>query len=208
MNLLIQFLLNLASKFSSMIIFNIIALMFLLISTPSFATVPIDYEPPIHYSNWDAFDKSISREFKVDQFRGSSEIWTGGLALLSGLVGDAMTKDPLEKGVYSIFQSIGIASIGLGLYDMQIGSQDRKFHELLTSTNDAISIEDKTQLVRKYSWVEKKYDKKDKSIKIVTFSLIAITQLYNSTRVTNASVKNTMMFLGAVNSLVALSFSF
>lgn len=208
MNLSIQYTLNLVYKFKSIFYFFIINLFTLLVSIKSYSALPINYTPIIKYSDWNSFEKSVLKNQKINEFRGNSEVWTGGLALLLGLLGDSVSSDPLEKGVYTIFQSVGVGSIGLGLYDKQIGSEDQKIYKMISTSPAPLSLEQKNALVTNYSSVKNMFNSKENTIKLITFSLISVTQFYNGSRIQNSSVKNTLYFIGAVNALVAISFAF
>ena len=208
MNLSIQYTLNLVYKFKSIFYFFIINLFTLLVSIKSYSALPINYTPIIKYSDWNSFEKSVLKNQKINEFRGNSEVWTGGLALLLGLLGDSVSSDPLEKGVYTIFQSVGVGSIGLGLYDKQIGSEDQKIYKMKSTSPAPLSIEQKNDMVTNYSSVKNMFNSKENTIKLITFSLISVTQFYNGSRIQNSSVKNTLYFIGAVNALVAISFAF
>lgn len=180
----------------------------MIIVSPARADIPIDYEPPIKYKNWDDFKESVEKNIAVQKINGKSEVWTGGLALAAGLIGDSLAKDPLEKGVFALFQSIGIASIGLGLYDQAIGENNRNFYYLLKGNSIGLTEDQKNSMVKSYYRINKFYEDKEKKIKMYTFAIMAITQFYNGSRVENSSVKNTLFFIGAINTLVSVSYGF
>lgn len=213
MSRLIQFILNLVYNFK--IITRIVLVLLVILLTVGFETqaqaqeeIPIDYDPPIKYRTWSDFQISIKEKVKVEKLNGESEVITGFLALAAGLVGDSMAKDPLERGVYTLFQSIGIASIGLGMYDQSVGDDYRVLYHLLSKKNSSLTEAQRDSLVTEYNQIHSYYEAREKRIKKYTFGLMALTQLYNGARVKNESVKNTMYFIGAVNALVAVSYSF
>ncbi len=208
MNQSIQFILNLAYKFKSIFYCVIVNLFIILVSVNCHSALPINYTPSIKYTDWNSFENSVLTNQQIDKFRGNSEVWTGGLALLLGLLGDSVSSDPLEKGVYTIFQSVGVGSIGLGLYDKQIGSEDQKIYKMISTSLAPLSLEQKNALITNYSSVKNLFNSKENTIKLITFSLISVTQFYNGSRIQNSSVKNTLYFIGAVNALVAISFAF
>lgn len=169
--------------------------------------IPLDSEIEVQYSSWKNFKNSVQQSETLVRFNGESQIITGILALVAGLAGEAQTKRPLEKGVYSLFQSIGIASIGFGAYDLYVGSEEKKFYHLLdlsSSLNDA----EKDQILRTYRRIDRVYQKRERQVKMVTFGLVALSQFYNASRVENESVKNSLGFIGAINLIAAISFSF
>ena len=172
------------------------------------ADIPIDFDPNPNYKSWEAFEKSILLETSVDTKKGKSQILSGTLALVAGLIGAGATDDPIEKGVYSIFQSLGITSIGFGYYDQVVGSEDRKLYEMIKQPSNNLTTAQKDEIVRNYLSVHQEFTKKENRVKLTTFSLLAITYLYNGSRVQNESIRNSFYFIGGINALVALSFAF
>lgn len=147
----------------------------MIIVSPARADIPIDYEPPIKYKNWDDFKESVEKNIAVQKINGKSEVWTGGLALAAGLIGDSLAKDPLEKGVFALFQSIGIASIGLGLYDQAIGENNRNFYYLLKGNSIGLTEDQKNSMVKNYYRINKFYeDKENKNVYLCHYGNHAI----------------------------------
>lgn len=169
--------------------------------------IPLDSEVDIQYSNWKNFKNTVQQEDTLWYFRGKSQIITGILALVAGLAGDAQTERPLERGVYALFQSIGIASIGFGTYDLYVGSEDRRLYHLLESAT-GLSEAQRDELLKTHYRIDRIYQKREKQVKFVTFALLSLSQFYNANRVETESVKNSLRFLGAINLIAAVSFSF
>jgi hypothetical protein len=171
------------------------------------AEIPLDTEVDIQYSSWKTFSETVKKEEELRFYRGQSEIVTGVLALVAGLAGDAQSQRPLERGVYALFQSIGIASIGFGAYDIYVGSEDKQLLQLLNYSS-GLTDKQREEILRTHNRIRRVYDKRERYVKLLTFSLLSLSQFYNASRVQNESVKNTLTFIGSINLIAAVSFSF
>jgi len=155
---------------------------------------------------WEQYVNEMERQEHEDYRNGMSYIISGSIALAGGLWGDSITNDYIEKGIYTIFQTIGIASVGYGAYVWKIGSEDRNFYKTVESSK--LTIDQKTLLLRSYNFQKKQTEKNEKFIKAITHGLIAGLNFYSASRQKNDSVKNGLAFIGGVNLLASFSFMF
>lgn len=154
---------------------------------------------------WDQFSKITEDQIKNDYKNGLSYVLSGSMALVGGIVGEKIAVDSLEKGVYTIIQTIGIASIGYGAYTWKIGSNERNLFQILNSTS--LTQEQKSQVIKSYYIQKRITDENERFIKAVTHALIATLNFYSASSQSNSSVKSGLNFIGGVNLLAALSFS-
>jgi hypothetical protein len=169
-------------------------------------------EPTFKTSNsfdreWSAFEKAMKEKQDKDRIDGISYLISGSLALIGGLFGQAATKDPMEKGVYTLFQSIGVASIGYGIFTWKLGDEDRWFYDIMGASS-SLSERDRVTMINAYYKSKAAREKRQKFVRALTHGLIAALNFYGATQQTNESVKNALMFLGGVNTLAAVSFTF
>lgn len=157
-------------------------------------------------SKWDEFAEAVKVQQEQDRINGLSYIISGSLALAGGIWGNGIASDPAEKGVYTVFQTIGIASIGYGSYIWQIGEEERAIYDSLQYSK--LTPEQKSQFLRAYRYQRTEKLRKDKIIRAVTHGLIAGLNFYNASQQENTSLKNTLNFIGGVNLLAAISFTF
>ncbi len=118
-----------------------------------------------------------------------------------------MASDPLEQGIYSLFQSIGIASIGFGAYKWKVGDENRLIITSLKNSQD-LSDEQKYKFIMTYNLEKAETDVSDKKIRAITHGLIALLNFYNASQYSHESVKNTLVFIGTANLLASLSYTF
>jgi hypothetical protein len=162
---------------------------------------------PDPLKTWDQYEAFIQKQTELDRKNGLAYIISGSIALAGGLAGSGVTVDPLEKGIYALFQTIGVASVGYGAYRWQIGSEDRL---LFSSLQETASLNDKQKLdvIRSYEIQKKQIEAREKMIRVVVHGLIAGLNLYNGSQQSNESVKNTLFFIGGANLLASISYAF
>jgi hypothetical protein len=139
--------------------------------------------------------------------KGMSYIVSGTLELLGGVFAESTTTDPVAKGVYLLFESIGIASIGYGAYTYKVQSDEDLMRESLHAS-PFLSDKAKVETLRKYFELSKVNSKKEDRIKALTHGLIALLNFYSGSRQKSEPVRNTIFFIGGVNLLACISYSF
>lgn len=156
--------------------------------------------------DWNSTSNLQKRNIQTQRKIGLSYIISGSLGFAGGFVGMDVAKDPLEKGAYTLFQSIGIAAIGYGLYNMQIGTEERKLYELLEQSH--IKPEDKALLFQSYQRMESLRIKKENRIRAISHGMIAALNIYNASMQSPGVIRDSLYFIGVVNVLAAASFTF
>ncbi len=154
---------------------------------------------------WSDFEAKVQKKSKVDSVYGWSYIVSGILALGGGLIGEQRTSDPLELGVYTLFETMGVASIGYGAYVWKIGDEDRLMFNTLEGTQ--MSNDLKTQFLVSYNHQLNMKDKSDRIIRGLTHGLISALNFYSASQQHQEGLKTTLNFIGGVNLLAAISFS-
>jgi hypothetical protein len=156
-------------------------------------------------SDWKSLSLQIRRDRLQEKSMGWSYVVSGGIGFLGGLAGQEIAKDPFEKGAYTVFQSIGIAAIGYGLYRVYVGSEDQNFHHILETSD--LSNEQKERLFRSYQSQKAELEKKEKRIRALTHGLIALLNINSASQQGSGVVKDSLYFIGGVNILACLSYS-
>ena len=115
---------------------------------------------------WRKFAREVQRLKKTDYQNGLSYVISGSVALVGGIWGESITDDSVEKGVYTIFQSIGVASVGYGSYLWTVGGEERSLYDTL-KISKKLSVKEKTHFLRAYYWQKKKKLRREKIIKAI-----------------------------------------
>ncbi|WP_142699467.1 hypothetical protein [Bdellovibrio sp. ZAP7] len=162
-----------------------------------------------HYQGlpeWSEFRQFIKEQQEEDERLGLSYMISGGIAAVGGVIGYDLSNDPLSRSVYALTSTVGIAAIGLGASHYWTGNEYDSFFYALENSN--ISVQEKNRILQKY--LEKEHDKREarRWIRVVTHSLIAVANFYSASRETNGDVKPIFVFLGTVNTVLAISYSF
>lgn len=158
------------------------------------------------FSNWREYSSFMRQQTKMDRENGYSYIISGSLAFVGGIAGAAVANDPLENGVYTVFQTIGVASIGYGAYQLRIGDDERQFFETIHYSR--LDARSRFLALQAHEGQRRRREEKDRLIRVVTHGLIAALNFYNGSVQENKSLKTGLYFIGGVNALAALSFTF
>lgn len=155
---------------------------------------------------WSQFGQFVKEQKEQDERLGLSYMISGGIAAVGGVAGYDLSSDPLSRSVYAITSTVGIAAIGLGASYYWTGNEYDSFFYALEHSN--ISIQEKNRILQRY--LEKEQEKREarRWIRVVTHSLIAVANFYSASRETNGDVKPVFIFLGTVNTVLAVSYAF
>jgi hypothetical protein len=157
--------------------------------------------------SWREYELRQLARMQDDETNGLSYMISGGLALLGGIAGQGATSDPLEQTVYTLFQSIGVASVGYGAYKWKIGDDERKLYLSLRRSTQ-LSDSQKFLFLKTYYGEKQSLGEQEKVIRAVTHALIAGLNFYNATQQKQEGIKNTLNFIGGANLLASISFAF
>jgi hypothetical protein len=156
---------------------------------------------------WPEFKGQILTNMEKDRKEGLSYIISGSLGLVGGLLAQSATSDSLEKGVFVISQSIGLAAIGVGANKWILGDEQRMVYESIRDVK-SLSDQQRTDIIRSYFDRKRERQLREGRIKGITFAVIAALNFYGGTQTNNDAVKNSLYLIGTVNSLAALTYSF
>ncbi len=157
--------------------------------------------------NWASFQVKMV-ELESQQIRtGLAYMISSGLVFTGATIGYSNVNSPIEKWVYSFSQSLSIAAFGYGYYQYHIGSSERNFYELLSSSR-SLSDQQRDELVKNYIALREKQKETNKWIHFSTYTALAALNIYQASRERNPDVKNSMYFLGGISALAAISIQF
>lgn len=189
---------NWAGKFSIFIIF----FAFKCLSCAQTSEVVVDRD-----TQWSTFKDEVRQQIRRDKINGVSYIISGTIAFGGGLVGSGISDDEIEKGIYTVFQTIGVASAGYGLYVWSIGGIERELYSILGNAHGLSDIE-KTMILRSYYRHKVQKEKKEKWIKAITHGLIGGLNIYSATQQKDDSIKTALFFVGGINMLATITYTF
>jgi hypothetical protein len=157
--------------------------------------------------SWKGFGEAIEHRRVHQENEGLAYMISGSLVAIGSGIGMAQSDDAFAKAVYSISQSLGIASIGYGAFLYSVGDEDRHFYEIIESTH-SLSIEQKNEILRHKLDSQSEVRRRETLIRIITHSLIAGVNIYNASREHDDGAKDILYFVGGVNAVAALALTF
>lgn len=191
--------------------------LFLFITVISFQSLAVHpkNDPNIQAENtaltaippWKALGTDMRSKRMMSNKLGWSYVISGGIGFAGGLAGEDIATDPLEKAVYTVFQTIGIASIGYGLFKVYIPPEDEKLYRLLDSDLSLTDLQ-REKLFKVYQDQQTENLRKEKTIRAITHGLIAALNFNNASKQKQGTIKDALLFVGGVNLLACVSYSF
>ena len=158
-------------------------------------------------SNWTSFKTRMKEKEEKERIGGISYVISGSLALVGGFIGQGQAVDPLEIGIYALFQTIGIASLGYGVHVWRVGDEERLLFNSLENAHD-LNDRERGIVISSYLSEQKQREKSERFIRALTHGLIAAYNVYNASHQSQESVSNVLYFIGGVNLLACASYSF
>lgn len=156
---------------------------------------------------WDHFSRFVEEQDDRDRRQGTAYMVSGALAVIGGTIGYQQTQDPFARTVFTISQSMGIAAIGYGAYMLEVGHEDGAFYRAVDRT-PGLSPAQKNGLLANYLAEKNANQKKAKLIKAFTHGFIAALNFYNGSKQTDSNLQSVHYFIGGLNLVAAVSFSF
>jgi hypothetical protein len=157
-------------------------------------------------AQWESFAKYMEHRQQQDEILGASYLISGTVATLGGIVGFYNSEDPFSRGVYAVAQSVGVAAIGVGASHYWIGNEYNSFFHAVDGA--PLTAAQKNDLLQRYLERDREVRQKTRWIKVITHSLIATVNLYNSTRESDRNVRGVLQFLAGTNAVIAASYAF
>lgn len=155
--------------------------------------------------NWSEFQARIKEDSQSSSQQGTALLVSS--ALLVGGSYLVRVQDPVQVGAVSLIRTVGILGIGEGAESVWILDQNRIFQQAMDRAA-GLSPELKSQVLRTYLELQAEQERKQNSIKAVTYSLVAAVNFYEGSRQGDDTIKTGLYFLGAVGLLRALTLTF
>jgi hypothetical protein len=157
--------------------------------------------------NWKEFSQDVADHTAREQQEGIVYMATGALALVGGVAGYFSSQDPFAKAAFSLTESLGIAGVGYGAYEYNIGGSDRAFENII-SNSSTLSAQQRDDILQHFLAEKKLRKEKSKNILMLTYGAIAAANLVNATHETDPALRTGLYFLSAFNALGLLSLTF
>jgi len=157
--------------------------------------------------NWIEFESQMKVSLEKDKKEGLSYMISGTLGLIGGMLAQSSTTDPLEKGIFTMSESIGLAAIGYGANKWMLGDEQRIIYDSIRNVK-SINDQQRTDILYSYFERKKERERRESYIKAMTYGVISLVNIYSATQTTNESVRNGLYFIGGISALAAITYSF
>ncbi len=161
------------------------------------------YEGP---TTWQDFESYMQERERLDQIRGLSYMLSGAVATAGGLAGYNSTQDSFGRSVYAIAQTVGIAAMGYGASVYWNGNEYDSLYGSLKGSS--LSTDQKTEIIMRYLSIERRERERDRWIQFGTSVLLAVVNFSSAEKEKDPNVKGVLQFLGTVNAVFALTYTF
>lgn len=157
-------------------------------------------------ANWNDFRKYISTQRELDEQKGLGYILSGGVAAVGGAIGFYQSEEVFSRTVFAITSNIGLAAIGVGASYYWTGSSVDSFFYAIDGSS--LSLAEKNEVLQRYLDKERQEKENRRWIRVATYSLIALANLYSASQEESADIQSVFYFLSGANALLAVSYSF
>jgi hypothetical protein len=157
-------------------------------------------------AQWDEFKKFTIAQQEQDEETGMSYMISGAVATVGGAYGFSASEEVFSRSIFAITSSLGIAAIGLGANYYFTGNEVTSFYYAVEHTS--LSAAQKNELLRNYLERERKARETRRWIQVATHALIAAVNFYGASQTHDDGAKSVFYFLGGVNTLMAVTYSF
>jgi hypothetical protein len=138
---------------------------------------------------------------------GWAYIISGGVVLAVSTPGYYLSGDIFSKTVYSVTQTLSVASISYGSYLVLVDDDFTRFRRILSQTTN-LKLSDKNKLSQLFLNENANRARSLRKIRVISHSLAGALNLANAITATDSNLSTALYFLGGVNALAALSAAF
>ena len=157
-------------------------------------------------ANWNEFRKYVLTQRELDEQKGMGYIISGTVAAVGGAIGFYQSEEVFSRTVFAITSNIGLAAIGVGASYYWTGSSVDSFFYAIDGSS--LSLAERNEVLQRYLDKEREERENRRWIRVATYSLIALANLYSATQEESADVQSVFYFLSGANALLAISYSF
>lgn len=163
----------------------------------------IRYDGP---DSWAEFEAAMQEREHQDRVAGLSYLLSGAIATVGGIAGSATNDDGFSRSVFAISQTLGIAAMGYGASLYWNGNDYASFYRSVRDSS--LSPAQKTELLKRFLAYERNERDRARWIRFGTHALLAAVNFYSASQEDNRDVRSVLQFLGGVNVILAVSYTF
>ncbi|MDG0815868.1 hypothetical protein [Bdellovibrio svalbardensis] len=157
-------------------------------------------------AQWKEFQQFVAEQRAEDEKLGLSYMISGAVATIGGVYGYYAAEEVFSRSMFAITSTVGLAAIGLGASYYWTGNEYDSLYYALEGSG--LSLSERNKVLQRYLEKEKIERENRKWIRVATHAVIAAVNFYSASRETNDDAKTVFVFLGGVNALMAVTYSF
>lgn len=150
------------------------------------------------------FAERVKIESELKKNEGLSYMLSGGVALIGGGYGWSHGEKSVEKGFYSLAQSLGILAIGFGAESYFLRGDDELFLQVLSSV-DLTQVQ-KDRMVESYLKEKRQKEEDIQWIRRTTFGLAGLLNIIYAGQAKDSTLQNFLYVTAGVQLAWAFSF--
>lgn len=150
------------------------------------------------------FAEQVKVESELKKTDGLSYMLSGGVALIGGGYGWSHGEKSVEKGFYSLAQSLGILAIGYGAEAYFLRGDDELFLQVLSS-GDLTQVQ-KDRMVESYLMEKRQREEDVQWIRKTTFGLAGLLNMIYASQAKDSTLQNFLYVTAGVQLAWAFSF--
>lgn len=145
-----------------------------------------------------------SAELQAGQIlNGWSYIISGGIVLGLSIPGYFLSDEIFSKAIYSLGQTLGVASLGFGFYQLWIDDELIRFHRLLKET-PGLSAQNRNALAQRFISSLGEQARRGRSVRALSHTLTAGLNVMNAFTTDAKDLRVALLFIGSINALAGV----
>lgn len=175
-----------------------------------FLIAALSAEKPAVASSENSTFEMLQKKSEAAEIKSNYEGWgyliSGGVAMGISLPAYYLSDDVFAKAIYSITQTIGVAAVGFGSYQLLVDDDMTRFIRIV-KTVPSLSPAQRDQFALSYLREGADRARNLRKIRVISHGLTAALNLVNAYTSSNADLSEALYFIGGVNALAAVSFA-
>ncbi len=155
---------------------------------------------------WNEFRHYVLEQQKEDQTNGVAYMISGTVAAIGGAVGYYQSEEIFSRTIFAITSNLGLAAIGLGATYYWTGNEVDSFFYAIDGSS--LNLQQRNEVLQRYLSKERQEKEHRRWIRVATHALLAAANFYSASQENSNEVRSVFYFLGAANTVLALSYSF
>ena len=140
------------------------------------------------------------------KYEGWGYLISGGVALGISVPAYYLSQDVFAKAIYSVTETLGVAAVGYGSYQVLVDDDMTRFVRVVKSV-PGLTRSQREQFAMSYLRENADRARNLRRIRVISHGLTAALNLVNAVTSSNANLSDALYFVGGVNALAAFSFA-